>query len=285
MERAFHLDETDARVFMELDQLYKAIGKSHAERLAFLDKYVSLIRLRDDLVLEYITLLNMLGRYEEAKQMLDCRIFHPWEGGEGKVPAQYQYARVEMAKIALAEKQSQKAIDLLEECLEYPFHLGEGKLYGAQENDFHYFLGCAYAQLGKPDKACECWEKATWGSQEPAAAIYYNDAKPEKIFYQGLALKKLGRDSEANSRFYKLVNYGKQHIFEKQTMDYFAVSLPDLQIWEGDLDVKNRIHCLFMLALGYVGLGEKERAESYLSEVEGMDVNHQGIKALRSLEY
>jgi UDP-N-acetyl-D-mannosaminuronate dehydrogenase len=40
-----------------------------------------------------------------------------------------------------------------------------------------------------------------------------------------------------------------------------------------------------MLALGYVGLGEKERAESYLSEVEGMDVNHQGIKALRSLEY
>lgn len=285
MERAFHLDETDARVFMELDQLYKAIGKSHAERLAFLDKYFSLIRLRDDLVLEYITLLNMLGCYEEAKQMLDCRIFHPWEGGEGKVPAQYQYARVEMAKLALTEEQSQKAIVLLEECLEYPSHLGEGKLYGAQENDFHYFLGCAYEQQGNLDKACECWEKATLGTQEPAAAIYYNDAKPEKIFYQGLALKKLGRDSEACSRFYKLVNYGKQHIFEKQTMDYFAVSLPDLQIWEGDLDVKNRIHCLFMLALGYAGLGEKERAESYLSEVERMDVNHQGIKALRSLEY
>ena len=283
MECAFHLDETDARILMELDQLYKVIGKSHAERLEFLDKYISLIDLRDDLVLEYITLLNMLGRYEEAKLMLDTRIFHPWEGGEGKVPAQYQYARVEMAKIALAEEQSDKAITWLEECLEYPYHLGEGKLYGAQENDFYYFLGCAYEQKGNHEKACECWEKATLGSQEPAAAIYYNDAKPEKIFYQGLALLSLGRNEDAHSRFYKLVNYGKQHIFEKQTMDYFAVSLPDLQIWDGDLDVKNRIHCLFMLALGYTGLGDNPRAERYLQEVEKMDVNHQGIKALRSL--
>lgn len=283
MECAFHLDETDARILMELDQLYKVIGKSHAERLEFLDKYISLIDLRDDLVLEYITLLNMLGRYEEAKLMLDTRIFHPWEGGEGKVPAQYQYVRVEMAKIALAEEQSDKAITWLEECLEYPYHLGEGKLYGAQENDFYYFLGCAYEQKGNHEKACECWEKATLGSQEPAAAIYYNDAKPEKIFYQGLALQRLGCNEDAHSRFYKLVNYGKQHIFEKQTMDYFAVSLPDLQIWDGDLDVKNRVHCLFMLALGYTGLGDNPRAERYLQEVEKMDVNHQGIKALRSL--
>jgi tetratricopeptide (TPR) repeat protein len=282
MESAFRLDETDARILMELDQLYKVTGISHATRLAFLGKYVSLIDLRDDLVLEYVTLLNMLGRYEEAKQMLDSRIFHPWEGGEGKVPAQYQYARVEMAKIALAEEKSQKAIALLEECLEYPCHLGEGKLYGAQENDFYYFLGCAYDLQGDHDKACECWEKAALGSQEPAAAIYYNDAKPEKIFYQGLALQKLGCEEEAHSRFYKLVNYGKQHIFEKQTMDYFAVSLPDLQIWDGDLDVKNRIHCLFMLALGYTGLGDSRRAEQYLHEVKKMDVNHQGIKSLCS---
>ena len=31
--------------------------------------------------------------------------------------------------------------------------------------------------------------------------MYYNDAKPDKIFYQGLALLKLGRKDEANGRF------------------------------------------------------------------------------------
>ena len=294
MEKAFALDTTDSRVLMELDQLYRRMQKPHQFRLDRLQKHPELIQQRDDLVLEEITLLNQLGRYEEAKQKLDAHQFHPWEGGEGKVPGQYQIARVELAKNSLTPNPSPKergvdsaevdeAIRLLEECLEYPFHLGEGKLYGAQENDFYYFLGLAYEMKGQVEKARECWEEATKGPQEPAAAMYYNDAKPDKIFYQGLALQKLGRQGEANGRFYKLVNYGKQHIFEKQTMDYFAVSLPDLLIWEDSLDVKNRIHCLYMLALGYYGLGDKEHALRYLAEVEKLDINHYGTQAFRSL--
>ena len=283
MERAFNLDQDDERILMELDQLYKRLHRSHAERLVFLQKYPDLIQRRDDLVLEEITLLNEVGRYEEAIQKLDAHIFHPWEGGEGKVPAQYQIARVELAKKAILDKEYEKAIKLLSECLEYPHHLGEGKLYGAQENDFYYLLGIAYNALGQKNKAVECWEEATKGPQEPAAAMYYNDAKPDKIFYQGLALYKLGRAGEAHGRFYRLINYGKQHVFEKQIMDYFAVSLPDLLIWEDSLDTKNLIHCKYMLALGYYGMGDKEKALKYLTEVEALDNNHQGIQQFRSL--
>ena len=294
MERAFHLDENDERVLMELDQLYKRLHKPHAERLAFLQQYPQLIVRRDDLALEEITLLNQVGRYEEAMQKLDGRTFHPWEGGEGKVPAQYQICRVELAKQVLAEglkgsrgsngsEDLMDAIRLLNECLEYPHHLGEGKLYGAQENDFYYFLGVAYDAIGQKEKARECWEEATKGPQEPAAAMYYNDAKPDKIFYQGLALYKLGREGETHGRFYRLINYGKQHIFEKQVMDYFAVSLPDMLIWEDSLDAKNLIHCKYMLALGYYGMGDKIKALRYLDEVEALDCNHQGIQQLRTL--
>ena len=283
MECAFALDENDERVFMELDQLYKRLHRPHTERLAFLQKYPQLIQRRDDLILEEITLLNEVGRYEEAMQKLDAHIFHPWEGGEGKVPTQYQIARVELAKKAITAKEYNKAIQLLEECLVYPRHLGEGKLYGAQENDFYYLLGIAHEALGQQDKAIECWEEATKGPQEPAAAMYYNDAKPDKIFYQGLALYKLHRNGEAHGRFFKLINYGKQHIFEKQTMDYFAVSLPDLLIWEDSLDTKNIIHCKYMLALGHYGMGNREKALKYLAEVEALDNNHQGIQQFRSL--
>ena len=283
MERAFNLDQDDERILMELDQLYKRLHRPHADRLVFLQKYPDLIQRRDDLVLEEITLLNEVGRYEEAMQKLDAHIFHPWEGGEGKVPTQYQIARVELAKRAILDKDYEKAIQLLNECLEYPHHLGEGKLYGAQENDFYYLLGIAYDALGQKEKARDCWEEATKGPQEPAAAMYYNDAKPDKIFYQGLALYKLGRSGEAHGRFYRLINYGKQHIFEKQIMDYFAVSLPDLLIWEDSLDTKNLIHCKYMLALGYYGMGDKEKALKYLAEVEALDNNHQGIQQFRTL--
>ncbi|MBQ4286512.1 MAG: DUF5107 domain-containing protein [Bacteroidales bacterium] len=283
MERAFSLDEDDERVFMELDQLYKRLHRPHEERLAFLRKYPRLVERRDDLVLEEITLLNETGKYEEAMHILDSHVFHPWEGGEGKVPAQYQICRVELAKEALAGKKYDKAVRLLSECLDYPHHLGEGKLYGAQENDFNYLLGVAYDALGDDSKARECWEEATKGPQEPAAAMYYNDSKPDKIFYQGLALIRLGREGEARGRFNRLINYGKQHIYEKQAMDYFAVSLPDLLIWEESLDTKNLIHCKYMLALGYFGLGDTSHALKYLSEVEALDNNHQGIQQLRTL--
>ncbi|MBR0048912.1 MAG: DUF5107 domain-containing protein [Prevotella sp.] len=277
MEKAFQLDSNDSRMLMELDQLYKHLNKPHQFRLDNLQKHPKLIARRDDLVLEQITLLNQLGRYEEAMAKLDAHQFHPWEGGEGKVPAQYQICRIEQAKKLLADNpQSTKARRLLEECLDYPPHLGEGKLYGAQDNDILYFLGR--------------YEEGTAGPTEPAAAMYYNDAKPDKIFYAGLCYLKLGQQDKANSLFHKLVNYGKQHIFDHVTMDYFAVSLPDLLIWEGSggnqlstLDAKNRIHCLYMLALGYYGLGDKDHAEHYLRQVEADDVNHQGAQALRSL--
>ena len=283
MEKAFLLDIADARILMELDQLYKRLGYDHAMRLKHLQQYPELIAKRDDLLLEEIILLNQTGQYEEAMKKLDAHQFHPWEGGEGKVSGQYQLCRLELAKKALVAKDYDTAISLLEECLVYPHHLGEGRLYGAQENDFYYFLGCAYAAKGMADKAKECWEEATKGPQEPAAAMYYNDAKPDKIFYQGLALLKLGRNDEAHGRFYKLVNYGKNHLFEDVVMDYFAVSLPDLQIWEGDLNLSNQIHCNYMLALGFYGLGNKKHAERYLKKASQLDKNHLGILSFKTL--
>jgi tetratricopeptide (TPR) repeat protein len=112
--------------------------------------------------------------------------------------------------------------------------------------------------------------------------MYYNDAKPDKIFYAGLCYRKLGQEDKARSLFNKLINYGKQHIFEHQIMDYFAVSLPDLLIWDDSLDTKNEIHCKYMLALGYYGMGDKEKALKFLAEVEALDNNHQGILQLRT---
>ena len=270
MERAFHLDENDERIFMELDQLYKRLHRPHAERLAFYEQHAELIERRDDLVLEHATLLNMLGRYEEAKALIDNRIFHPWEGGEGKVSGQYQMCRLEIAKQLLQKNANDaRAKQLLEECLVFPHHLGEGKLYGSQDNDFLYFLGR--------------YEEGTAGPTEPAAAMYYNDAKPDKIFYAALCYRKLGQEDKARSLFHKLINYGKQHIFDHVVMDYFAVSLPDLLVWEGDLDELNRIHCLYMLALGYYGMGDKAKAELYLRQVEEMDNNHLGARQFRTL--
>ena len=278
LEKAFALDQTDGRILMELDQLYKRINRSHEFRLAHLDQNKKVAFGRDDLYLEYATLLNQLGRYEEAIAMIDSRKFHPWEGGEGKVPAQYQLARVELVKQLLAKHDYAKALEWIEQCFVYPPNLGEGKLQGAQENDFNYFKGCALEGLGRQDEAKQCFLAASKGLSEPAAAMYYNDQKPDKIFYQGLALLKLGETAQAQERFDRLIGYGQEHLDDIFKMDYFAVSLPDLQIWEDDMTRRNRIHCLYLMGLGHMGRGEHDAAARYFNEAACLDNNHQGVQ-------
>jgi hypothetical protein len=67
LEKAFASDTTDARVLMELDQLYKIQNYSFKQRLERLENHLSLVEQRDDLYLERITLYNQLGDYKKAK--------------------------------------------------------------------------------------------------------------------------------------------------------------------------------------------------------------------------
>lgn len=283
LEKAFALDPTDARILMELDQLYKRLNRPHTERLSFLDSNKEVAFTRDDLYLERATLLNQLGRHQEAIQMINDRKFHPWEGGEGKVPAQYQLARVELVKEKLEAGQFKEAIALLDECFVYPHNLGEGKLPGAQENDFNYYKACALQALGDEEEATAFFRRASVGNSQPAAAVYYNDQKPDKIFYQGLALQKLGCEGEARSRFNNLISYGEKHLYDVFKMDYFAVSLPDLQIWDDDMNKKNRIHCNYLMALGHLGLGNTQKAELFFDVAASLDNNHQGVQIHRNM--
>ena len=278
LEDAFALDTTDARVLMELDQLYKRLNKPHTERLELLEKHKEVTYTRDDLYLEYITLHNQLKRYSESIALIDARQFHPWEGGEGKVTAQYQLARVELVKELIANKAYPEALALIEACFTYPHNLGEGKLYGAQENDFNYYKGCILEQMEQQSEAKACFEAASKGLSQPAAAMYYNDQKPDKIFYQGVALRKLGREAEARGRFNNLITYGEKHLYDTFKLDYFAVSLPDLQIWEDDMDKKNEIHCNYLMGLGYLGLGDAAKAKLFFDKGAALDNNHQGIQ-------
>lgn len=254
LEKAFELDQTDARILMELDQLNKRLNIPSKERLELLKKYPELVNSRDDLYLEQVTLCNLLGKFEKAYELLTTRKFHPWEGGEGKVTAQYVCSLTEMAKKASEKKEYEKAVDFLNLAQRYPENLGEGKLYGAQENALFYWLGCAYDGLGMADKSYECWQKASKGLSEPVPAIFYNDQQPDTIFYQGLSLLKLKQKDKARERFDTLIKFGNLHLNEEFKLDYFAVSMPDLQIWDDDLTKRNRQNCLHLIELGKLGL-------------------------------
>ncbi|WP_166246397.1 DUF5107 domain-containing protein [Paenibacillus turpanensis] len=282
MEAAFRCNPDDARVFYELDQLYKKLGIIPRERLEKLAEHLSLVQARDDLYLEYVTLHNSLKQHQAALKLLLQRKFHPWEGGEGKVTGQYVNSFVQIGKTLLQEGRYSEALAALQQAQVYPENLGEGKLAGAQENHIYYYLGCCYEGVGDRERAGKAFAAASQGQEEPASAMFYNDSPPDLIYYQGLACLKLGQEGEARRRFNKLVDYGERHLFDEIKIDYFAVSLPDFLVFDDDLNLRNRIHCYYMIGLGYLGLSQQKKAQQFLKAVLQLDPSHQG--ALSHLE-
>ena len=276
LERTFALDVTDARVLLELDQLYKKLGIAPSERLEHLRAYKETMLQRDDLCAEFITLLNLTGRFEEAYAMLMQRHFHPWEGGEGKVTKQYVCALLGMARHAMAENRFSDAVPLLRQALVLPHNLGEGKLEGQKYNDIYYLLGVCLRKLSDETAAHSAFKKAAEGDSTPAGAMYYNDQPADMILYRGLAHEALGCHSEALKCFHQLVDYGETHLFDEVRIDYFAVSLPELQLFEEDLTTRNTLHCRFLIGLGCLGLGKTARAEQELAHVLKSDPAHTG---------
>ncbi|MDR0939793.1 MAG: DUF5107 domain-containing protein [Mediterranea sp.] len=278
LEEAFALDTTDARLFMELDQLYKRMGMDARARLERYECHADLVERRDDLCIERVALYNLAGRYDEALRLLTTRKFHPWEGGEGKVTKQYRVCLMQLARQAMRQGDAERALALLRRADTYPPNLGEGKLANVEENDVDYLKGLACQALRRADEANAHFRRATVGSCEPRQAFYYNDQQPDLIYYQGVALAALGDADEARGRFNRLIDYGKQHLFDDCHIDYFAVSLPDLAIWEDDLNVRNRIHCHYLIGLGEKGLGRVDEARRYLAQALALDKSNIDIE-------
>ncbi|HKI45111.1 MAG TPA: tetratricopeptide repeat protein, partial [Balneolales bacterium] len=274
MEAAFALNTNDARVFFELDQLYKKQGKSPEERLKMLNDHLALVEQRDDLYLERVMLYNLQGNYRKAAELLATRHFHPWEGGEGKVTGQYVLSHVQLGREYLGNGDYVKTIDELKEAQVYPENLGEGKLTGTRENNIHYYLACAYEEMGEDEMAGFHLNKAVEGDYSPSMSMYYYDKASDMIFYQGQALLKMGKEKEARSKFNKLIDYGQAHLFDKVSIDYFAISLPDFLVFDEDLDTRNKINCHYLMGLGYLGLRELKKARDKFCKVLELDVNH-----------
>ena len=279
MERAFRLDRDSSRLLYELDQIYKQTNVSVKKRLKLLTDNLDLVKERDDLYTEYVTLLNCEDMSEIALKAIKTHHFHPWEGGEGKVPSQYKKALISLAGKCLANDDYEAANEYLLSAFEYPENFGEGRLLGTLDNDVYYMLGRVNEKVDLI-KAKEYYTLALMGGDDLSSAKYYNDQPPEMFYYQALAAKALGDMKSTKGKFNKLIYYGLEHMNDKVEIDYFAVSLPDFLIFNTDLDKKNRVACAFLTALGYEGMGDTDKAREYAEAGLKEDVSHQGLIGL-----
>ena len=247
---AVRLEPGNSRFLLEQEQLLKRLDRPVKERLDILEARRDLLPDRYALMLAWISLLNRDSQHEKALELLMNYTFHVWEGGEGKVADEYKNALFALAEKALSAGRAEEAVALASRTLSYPANLGEGKLDNVPDNRAYYCMGRAYRLLGNQSKAAECFTRASEGSQVPEPVRYYNDQPSDYIYYQGLAFHELGNDESAKKSFHQLIIFGERHLFDKVDYDFFAVSMPELEVYQDDIQKRSDDYCRRLIALG-----------------------------------
>jgi hypothetical protein len=89
-----------------------------------------------------------------------------------------------------------------------------------------------------------------------------------------MSLEALDRETEASTLLIKMRAYAEQQMGKEAKIDYFATSLPNLLLFEDELQRRNQLDNLFVLALAELGLRNPERAKELLNQVLALDCNH-----------
>ncbi len=271
-DKALQANPTDARVLYERDQLWKRIGESADRRLAELEKFPELVRLRDDLSIELATLYNQTRQPEKARTLIESRKFQPWEGGEGLVLGQHVRTHLALGKSALERGDPREARRLFEAARQCPENLGEATHLLANQSNISYWIGEAYAASGDAAAARQWWERAArhQGDFQEMSVKEFS----EMTYYEALALRRLDRESEAGALLRGLLAYAEDLGRREAKIDYFATSLPAMLLFEENLQKRNQVTATFLQAQAWLGLGERQKAQQALEEVLSLDRNH-----------
>jgi tetratricopeptide (TPR) repeat protein len=282
-DKALQSNSNDARILYERDQLWKRIGEQPERRLAELEKYPELVKLRDDLCVELAVLFNRTRQYEKAQHLLQGRKFQPWEGGEGLVLGQHVRTHLALGRRALTAGHPDDALRFFEQALDCPMNLGEARHLLANKSDIYYFIGLAHEALGKSEIAREYWQLAVrqHGDFQQMSVKEFS----EMTYYQALARKQLGEVQQAERLLQEILKYAETLGQQVAAIDYFATSLPAMLLFEDDLQKRNATTAAFLQAQATLGLGDVARSQQLLNRVLELDRSHdQAADLLAELE-
>ena len=99
-------------------------------------------------------------------------------------------------------------------------------------------------------------------------------------YWSAMAMRRLGREAEAESLFGEILNYAEELEKSAPKIDYFATSLPTMLLFDEDLAKRQHITATFLRAQALLGLGRVAEARAALDEVRRLDRSHMGAQDL-----
>ncbi len=194
----------------------------------------------------------------EAIQWLTSHHFNKWEGG-GSIHDVYVDAHLLRGSRMLREKKYASGLADFQAALEYPDNLEVGKpTTDRKAFRTYYFMADAYEKMGNVQMAAEYFRKAVSGDA-------YED---ESRYYQGMAYIKIEQEDKANDIFDDLIQRGKGRLAGGTSEDFFA------KFGQKQSRMRREASAHYIMALGYMGKGQYERAANELLETVKLNPDH-----------
>jgi tetratricopeptide (TPR) repeat protein len=208
------------------------------------------------------------------------RRFHPWEGGEGKVLGEYTAARLQLGREALEAGNAEAALGHFTKAMQTPESLGEAYHLLQARADVNYWTGMALRALGRDDEALRHFElsAAERGDFSEMAVAAHSPLS----YYRGVSLRELGREQEALAVFGDMKAFALGNIGSPAGIDYFATSLPNLLVFDEDLQARRDAQNHLLAAMACHGLGEGAAARNHLEQGPAGDHHAEFLRRLLS---
>ena len=259
-EKAISLDNSNAILFAELDNLYELNNSPVDIRLKIFEGNNEVVNKRDDSFVRQITVLTLAGKSEQAVEYLKDKVFS-YREGNSRVREVIIDVQLSLGLKYMAEKNYKKALDhfLL---AQVPDEEAGSARSGNRDIQVNYFIAKTYDVLKEKAKAKGYYKLATAAEISGRSGIMN--------YYQGLSFLELNEKTKAKDIFSSLIEEGDK-IINKSTEDeedFFAI------FGEREDENTRNSQAYTLRGLGYKGLGKKVEAKEDLKKAVELSVSN-----------
>ena len=282
--KAISLDPAQPRYFSEAHLYMSYASLTPAQLAEFLAQYGTMGKNVIDIKLMEIKLDIFNGKYDEAIRLLTDMTYHIKEGATFNPHVYWFDAHLQTGIQQMNKREHAEAERNFQKAMEFPANLEaerDGKIGIAW-----YYLGLNSKLSNEKEKADAYFAKMVdytysqgWGAGD----------FPELSYYKALASTELGKDkAEADKLFQQLVADGEKRLAPVQDGRHITTSVDESNsartfLIEHELARKDlKVSSYFMQGLGWLGLGDKDKARAFFTNA--MEVDPLSIDPKRMLE-
>jgi tetratricopeptide (TPR) repeat protein len=259
IKRAIAEDSNHPRWYAELESYFDASRHDFKECLSIMENNIATVKMDVTAPQVLVKLYNLNGEYNKSIDLLSSHHFRTWEGGR-EIHNYFVDAHTLKALELISQNKPEAAIKELATAMLYPENLEVGKPLDDERNAMlYYFIGKAYQEMNQKRKAKESFTK----SIESKSSGRY----PDMNYYQAMSQIALGNAERGKKMLNELIERGENTLKRGIVGSGIAVE-------EAASQSKSFSNANHLMALGYKGLGERDKAIGLFRESLKAYSNH-----------